>query len=126
GVRGRRGCRTADVAPGRAVIYTIGHSTRTIDDFIELLSRNGVRQLGDVRTIPKSRRHPHFAREALEATLPAAGVAYRHFPGLGGLRKPRRDSTNRAWRNQGFRGYADYMATPAFVQALDELIAWSA
>ena len=71
------------------MIYTIGHSTRTIDDFIELLSRNGVRQLGDVRTIPKSRRHPHFAREALEATLPAAGVAYRHFPGLGGLRKPR-------------------------------------
>ena len=106
-------------------IFTIGHSTRTLDDFIALLGAHGVTQLADVRTIPKSRRHPHFSKEALSASLPAAGITYRHFAGLGGLRKPRADSANTAWRHEGFRGYADYMETPAFTQALDDLVGWS-
>jgi len=82
------------------VIYTIGHSTRAIDAVLELLRIHGIQQLGDVRTVPKSRRHPHFAQEALARSLAAAGVDYRHLPALGGLRKPRRDSTNTAWRHE--------------------------
>ena len=96
------------------IVYTIGHSTRPIEAFIALLQAHGVAQLADVRTIPKSRRHPHFARESLSVSLPAAGITYRHFPGLGGLRKPAADSSNGGWRHAGFRGYADYMQTPAF------------
>ena len=69
-------------------VYTIGHSTRSLDDFVGLLQAHGVAQLADVRTIPKSRRHPHFAGEALSESLPAAGIRYRHFAGLGGMRKP--------------------------------------
>jgi uncharacterized protein (DUF488 family) len=99
-------------------IYTIGHSTRPIDEFIALLAAHQITRLGDIRTVPRSRRHPHFSIEALSISLPDAGVAYRHFPGLGGLRKPRRDSTNTAWRHAGFRGYADYMQTPDFEEAL--------
>ncbi len=107
------------------VVYTIGHSTRPLDEFVALLHAHGIRQLADVRTVPKSRRHPHFAGEALDRSLASAGIAYRHFPGLGGLRKPRRDSPNAAWRHEGFRGYADYMETPAFAEALEELIAFA-
>jgi uncharacterized protein (DUF488 family) len=107
-------------------IYTIGHSTRSLDDFIALLKAHGVAQLADVRSVPRSRRHPHFAADALTASLPAVGIAYRHFPGLGGLRKPRRDSRNTAWRHEGFRGYADYMQTPEFERALDDLVALAA
>lgn len=107
------------------MIYTIGHSTRTLDDFIGLLTHHRISQLADVRTVPKSRRHPHFAAEALAQSLPAAGISYRHFPGLGGLRQPRKHSTNSAWRHDGFRGYADYMQTLPFEQALAELIAWA-
>lgn len=107
------------------IVFTIGHSTRTLDDFIALLRGHGVTQLGDVRTIPKSRRHPHFSKDALSASLLAAGIRYRHFAELGGLRKPRADSTNTAWRQEGFRGYADYMETPAFAGALDALVGWS-
>jgi uncharacterized protein (DUF488 family) len=106
-------------------IFTIGHSTRPIDLFIALLRAQGVTQLADVRTIPKSRRHPHFAQESLRDSLPAAGITYRHLPGLGGLRKPAADSANSGWRHAGFRGYADYMQTPAFAAALDELIEWA-
>lgn len=106
-------------------IYTIGHSTRPLDEFIALLCAHDVAQIADVRTVPKSRRHPHFALEALEQSLPAAGVAYRHFGSLGGLRKPRRNSRNTAWRHEGFRGYADYMETPEFAGAVDDLIAWA-
>jgi uncharacterized protein (DUF488 family) len=107
------------------VIYTIGHSTRAIDEFVGLLRAHGIQQLADVRTVPKSRRHPHFAKEALAASLARADVAYRHVPALGGLRRPRPDSTNTAWRHAGFRGYADYMETPPFDEALDDLIRWS-
>lgn len=106
-------------------VFTIGHSTRTLDEFIELLHAHRVTQLGDVRTVPKSRRHPHFAGAALAASLPAAGIAYRHLPALGGLRKPRRDSKNSAWRHEGFRGYADYMASQPFCDALDDFVEWA-
>ncbi len=94
-------------------IYTIGHSTRPLDAFVGLLHAHGIAQLADVRTMPKSRRHPHFAQEALSHSLPASSVGYRHFPGLGGLRKPAADSRNMAWQHASFRGYADYMQTPA-------------
>jgi uncharacterized protein (DUF488 family) len=107
------------------VLFTIGHSTRALDDFVALLRAHGVAQLADVRTVPKSRRHPHFAQESLARTLPDAGVVYRHFPALGGLRKPRPDSVNTAWRVAGFRGYADHMQTPAFADAVAELAAWA-
>ena len=103
-------------------IYTIGHSTRTLDDFLALLRAHAVTRLADVRTVPKSRRHPHFAGDALSRSLPDAGVAYRHFPGLGGLRKPRPDSRNTAWRHASFRGYADHMQTAEFQEALNRLI----
>jgi uncharacterized protein (DUF488 family) len=83
-------------------------------------------RLGDIRTVPRSRRHPHFSREALEQSLPAAGLVYRHFPELGGLRRPRRDSPNAGWRHQGFRGYADHMLTEEFAHGLDELVAFAA
>jgi uncharacterized protein (DUF488 family) len=107
-------------------IFTIGHSTRPFDLLVALLRAHGVGRLGDVRTVPRSRRHPQFSRESLERTLPDAGIEYRHLPGLGGLRKPRPDSRNAAWRVEGFRGYADYMETPAFDAALDGLLAWAA
>jgi uncharacterized protein (DUF488 family) len=108
------------------MIYTIGHSTRSLDEFVGLLNAHGVRQLADIRSVPRSRRHPHFAADALSASLPAAGITYRHLPGLGGHRKARHDSPNTAWRHEGFRGYADYMQTREFVGALDDLVAWSA
>ena len=103
-------------------IYTIGHSTRPLDKFIALLKAHGIAQLADVRSVPRSRRHPHFSMEALSESLPQVGVTYRHFRSLGGLRKPRPDSRNTAWRHGGFRGYADYMETPEFDSALDELL----
>jgi uncharacterized protein (DUF488 family) len=85
------------------------------------LRNNRVELLADVRTVPASRRMPHFARSALERSLPAHGIAYRHMPELGGLRKPKSDSTNLGWRNVSFRGYADYMLTDAFRDALADL-----
>jgi uncharacterized protein (DUF488 family) len=103
------------------VIYTIGHSTRTAEAFLELLTAHGIRQLADVRTIPRSARHPQFSSETLAAFLASHDIVYRHFPGLGGLRKPKPTSTNTAWRNEAFRGYADYMETPAFREAVDAL-----
>jgi uncharacterized protein (DUF488 family) len=107
------------------VIYTIGHSTRQLDEFIALLAAHAIRQLVDIRSIPRSRRHPHFSSDALSASLRDASIIYRHSPALGGMRKPRRDSRNTAWRVEGFRGYADYMETEAFHAALDELVAFA-
>jgi len=106
-------------------VFTIGHSTRSLEDFLVLLHAHGIRQLGDVRTVPKSRRHPHFAGETLAASLAGAGVAYRHLPALGGLRKPRPDSTNGGWRHSGFRGYADHMESMEFRAAIDALMEWA-
>jgi uncharacterized protein (DUF488 family) len=102
-------------------IWTIGHSTRPIDAFIELLQAHRIQQVVDVRTIPRSRHNPQFNAEALAESLKSAGLIYLSMPGLGGLRKARKDSINEAWRNASFRGYADYMQTPEFWKALEEL-----
>ncbi len=107
------------------IIYTVGHSTHPLDQFLVLLQTHEIARIADVRTVPKSRRHPHFSREALTQSLPAAGVGYRHFGELGGLRKPRPDSRNVGWRHEGFRGYADYMETPPFDRAIEDLLAWA-
>jgi uncharacterized protein (DUF488 family) len=103
-------------------IFTIGHSTRTAAEFLALLQAHGINGVADVRTIPRSRRHPHFSSDALSASLSDPGIAYVHLPGLGGLRKPRRDSPNGGWKNESFRGYADHMQTPAFAQDLEALL----
>jgi uncharacterized protein (DUF488 family) len=103
-------------------IYTVGHSIHTADAFLRLLQASGIRQLADVRLIPKSARHPHFVRERLGPLLESKGISYRHFPGLGGRRKPRPDSINTAWRVEAFRGYADYMRTDPFRRSLEELL----
>ena len=107
-------------------VYTIGHSTRPIDTLIELLRAHRVARLIDVRTYPRSRRNPQFNREALPEPLVAAGISYAHLPALGGRRTPRADSINTAWREDGFRGYADYMQTPEFSAGLDALVAEAA
>lgn len=106
------------------LLWTIGHSTRPIGEFLDLLKAHGIQRLADVRTIPRSRHHPQFNTEPLARSLAEAGLSYQHSAGLGGLRKPRRDSINRGWRNESFRGYADYMQTEEFGRALDELLAY--
>ena len=100
-------------------VFTIGHSTRPIDEFIKLLRANGVKQLIDIRTIPKSRHNPQFNSEALAKSLRAARIRYLHMKELGGLRRARPDSINLGWRNASFRGFADYMQTPEFEAALE-------
>ncbi len=107
---------------GRARVLAIGHSTRPLEELVDLLRSCGVVTLADVRTIPRSRRNPQYAQEALEPALARAGIRYVHLPRLGGLRHTRKDSPNAGWRNASFRGYADYMQTPTFAAALDELI----
>ena len=103
-------------------ILTIGHSTRAIDEFIELLRAHEVTRLVDVRTVPRSRHNPQFSRDELPASLGTSGISYLHSPALGGLRRTNADSINTAWRNTSFRGYADYMQTAEFNGAVDELI----
>lgn len=103
-------------------IYTIGHSTRELHELVALLKENGVSRLADIRRFPGSRRYPHFSREALGESLPENGITYEHFEDLGGRRKPRPDSSNMALRNEQFRAYADYMATPEFHRAVDRLL----
>lgn len=105
------------------LILTVGHSTRARKEFIDLLRANGVKQLIDVRSIPRSRHNPQFNRAVLSRALPGAGIGYRHMAGLGGLRHSRRDSINTGWRNKSFRGYADYMQTSKFQIALRQLMA---
>jgi uncharacterized protein (DUF488 family) len=102
-------------------IWTIGHSVRSADEFVSLLRSQCIDRLADIRTIPQSRRHPHFGRELLAARLNAEGIAYRHFKDLGGLRKPRPNSENTGWKNPAFRGYADHMQSPEFAAAVAEL-----
>ncbi len=107
------------------VLWTIGHSTRPITEFVSLLKAHGIQQLVDVRTVPRSRHNPQFNSEALAQSLARAAIHYRHAGNLGGLRKPRKDSINAGWRNASFRGYADYMQTEQFGEALEELMAYS-
>jgi len=104
------------------VILTIGHSTLPIESFVERLKAHGVEQLADVRRFQKSRRQPHFNHDALAQELPRHGIAYADFSGLGGMRRARQDSINTAWQNASFRGYADYMLTPAFEEGLRALL----
>src|SRR5437868_4029996 len=104
-------------------LFTIGHSTRSLDEHLQLLRRHGIERLVDIRRYPGSRRYPHFSRDALALSLPAAGIEYIHMPELGGRRKPLPDSPNLGLRNEQFRAYADYMATPEFHAAIDALLA---
>ena len=104
-------------------LFTIGHSTRTLEEFIQLLKTYGVTLLVDVRTVPRSRHNPQFNKETLPASLKPEGVRYIHMPEIGGLRRPKRDSLNLAWRNMSFRGYADYMQTREFTDNLLKIIA---
>ena len=103
-------------------ILTVGHSTRTIEDFTDLLQAHGVQLVVDVRTVPRSRRNPQFNEDALASSLKGSGIDYVRFKELGGLRHPRRDSRNIGWRNPSFRGFADYMQTPDFEAGINELI----
>jgi len=103
-------------------IYTIGHSTRSLDELVHLLAASGVKRLADIRRYPGSRRYPHFSRDALAAALPPHGVAYVHMAELGGRRTPSKDSPNDALKNAQFRGYADYMGTTEFADAIERLL----
>jgi uncharacterized protein (DUF488 family) len=106
----------------RSSIFTVGHSTRTWEDFRDLLRAHGVKRVVDVRTIPRSRHNPQFSRPALATKLRAARIGYVHLPKLGGLRHAKRDSKNVGWRNASFRGFADYMQTPEFATGLQRLL----
>jgi len=107
------------VAPN--VLYTIGHSTHSIEEFIALLKAHSIRHLVDVRSIPKSRHVPQFNTDELASSLRAANIEYTHLKSLGGRRSTRKDSINTGWRNSSFRGYADYMSTPQFAEGLATL-----
>jgi uncharacterized protein (DUF488 family) len=113
-----RGHRSAD----RLMVFTVGHSTRPIGEFIELLHSHGVEQIIDIRTVPKSRHNPQFNSDALAASLHSAGIPYVHLKDLGGLRHARPDSVNLGWRNASFRGFADYMQTREFTQGVERAI----
>ena len=109
-------------AESSPIVLTIGHSTRTLVDFIGLLQAHAVSRVVDVRTVPRSWHNPQFNKASLPRALKKAGLGYVHLPGLGGLRHAKRHSINVGWRNASFRGFADYMQTPEFEQSLDELI----
>jgi len=104
------------------IIYTIGHSTHPIDEFIRILTAFKIEKVADVRTIPKSRHNPQFNEEELRNQLPGHAIEYVWLAGLGGLRHTTKASLNTAWKNASFRGFADYMQTPEFTRALEELI----
>jgi len=108
-----------------AVVYSLGHSNRTLEDFLELLGTRGVQQLADVRRYPASRRYPWFHGDSLAGVLSGAGIEYRHFVDLGGYRKARPDSVHVGWPEPGFRAYADAMATEPFRRALADLESWA-
>lgn len=103
------------------VIYTIGHSTHPMEEFLKMLESQGIRQLVDVRKLPGSRKYPQFNQDNLMKELPGAGIDYLYFPGLGGRRKAHKDSKNNRWRNDSFKAYADYMETEDFKTAIVEL-----
>lgn len=119
GVHGRANRRLGKMAAMQ--VWTIGHSTHPIGAFLALLVAHDIAQVADIRTVPKSRRHPHFGTEALARSLREGGVAYSYLPRLGGWRRPEADSPNRAWRNLSFRGYADYAMGDEFALGLAEL-----
>jgi uncharacterized protein (DUF488 family) len=103
-------------------VLTVGHSTRTIEEFLRLLKAHGATCVVDVRSVPRSRRNPQFNRDTLPASLATECIAYTHLGGLGGLRRARPDSINTGWRNASFRGYADYMQTPEFEASVEKVL----
>ncbi len=114
--------KTGNLSKQKLKIWTIGHSTRDLADFLKLLTDNRIEALADVRSYPGSRRYPHFGAEALAVSLPECGIEYVPFKQLGGRRRTRPDSPNTVWRNAAFRGYADYMETGEFRDGIDELL----
>lgn len=114
--------RKAKVNDRLTTVWTVGHSTRRVNDFVALLQVHGIQQLVDVRTVPRSRHNPQFNQDQLPESLKQAGIQYIHMPALGGLRHALRNSINTAWQNAGFRGFADYMQTPEFDAGLKKLI----
>ncbi|MFC5498038.1 DUF488 family protein [Caenimonas terrae] len=116
----------ADDTGGVATVWTIGHSTRALEELLGLLDHYRIEGVADVRRFPGSRRHPQFARDALEQSLPAHGIAYQWLPRLGGRRRVQPDSPNTGWRSASFRGYADYLASSEFAEGLAELLAFAA
>jgi len=104
------------------VIYTVGHSTRTFDELVNILHEYDISILIDVRSMPRSRHTPQFNKQSLVQTLPKRDITYKHLSKLGGLRRTTKDSINKGWRNTSFRGYADYMQTTEFKEGLDELL----
>lgn len=105
------------------VVYTIGHSTHSIDDFLLILNTYSINLVADIRTVPRSRHNPQYEQAEFCESLQRRNIDYVHMPSLGGLRRPRKDSINTGWKNASFRGYADYMQTQEFVVAVDELVA---
>jgi uncharacterized protein (DUF488 family) len=114
----RKDRQDADKDRHALTVYTIGHSTRTLDEFLGLLKAHGVTDVIDIRTIPRSRTNPQFNEETLPQALVENGIGYMHLPELGGLRRPRPDSPNQGWHNPSFRGFADYMSTDEFEKGL--------
>lgn len=111
--------------PQRPAVFTVGHSTRTLEEFVRLLKAHSIATVIDVRTVPRSRHVPQFNKETLPASLLREGIAYAHLSGLGGLRHPKKDSANLGWRNASFRGFADYMRSPEFEAGIRKLLAFS-
>ena len=107
-------------------LWTVGHSTRSLEEFLEVIQSFNIAMLVDVRSYPGSRRYPQFNKEELSHALAAVGIDYLHLPALGGRRRPRPESTNTAWKNPSFRAYADHMVSPEFKQGIEELLEVSA
>lgn len=103
-------------------VFTVGHSTRPFDQLLDILKAYGVQLVADVRTIPKSRHNPQYNSNTLADGLKASGIGYMHVPGLGGLRRAKKDSLNQGWKNDSFRGFADYMQTQEFEVSLRQLM----
>jgi uncharacterized protein (DUF488 family) len=121
-----RAARTQGAKTAPRTIWTVGHSTRTLEEFFAILDAYAIQALADVRSFPGSRRYPHFGREALAVSLPAHGIAYQWLPKLGGRRRKQEDSPNTAWRNLSFRNYADHLSSAEFAEGLATLLDWAA
>ncbi len=122
---GKKSLKKKSTTKTNTRIFTVGHSNRSISEFIELLESQKLKLLIDIRTIPKSKHNPQFGQDRLRKSLEKKGIEYEHYAGLGGLRPTSKDSINKAWRNSSFRGYADYMQTNEFEKALKKLISRS-
>lgn len=109
-----------------STVWTVGHSSRPLTHFLDLLVRYRIEAIADVRRFPGSKRQPAYAQSPLQASLARRGIEYVWLPALGGRRRPRADSPNTAWRNESFRGYADHMASAEFASGMDELLALAA